>query len=187
MDEITIRAEHTAFYRWNQKGHTPKVKSRRDPKIHASFFGGLSLNSKKEFIHLASKQNTKELINFLNIIKQRYLSQINHGLSQHLQYLEGLNRDKQEKDRVYEGLILICLDGAGFHRSRELKDYLKDNYGIFELFRFPTYSPDLNPQEHVWKALRADLSKVEGVCTFCQTVDRACRFLSTTTFDYSFV
>lgn len=187
MDEITIRAEHAAFYRWNQKGHTPKVKSRRDPKIHASFFGGLSFNSKKEFTHLSDKQNTKELINFLNIIKQNYLSQIRERLTGHLSYLDNLNQDKEEKDRIYEGLILICLDGAGFHRSQELKDYLKENYGIFELFRFPTYSPDLNPQEHVWKALRRNLSRVEGVQTFPQTINRACLFLKTTTFDYEFV
>ena len=120
-------------------------------------------------------------------MKLKYRDKIDKTLPNHLNKLTKINQNKKEKDKEYEGLILICLDGAGFHRSIKLKDYLKQNHGIFELFRFPTYSPDLNPQEHVWKALRANLNKVKGKYTFSRTVDRACRFLLTQKFDYKFV
>lgn len=187
MDEMTLRQEHTAFYLWSRKGKTPKVKSRRDPKIRVSFFGGLCLSDKKQIVHLTNKQNTIEMVNWLEQVKNKYKDQIEGQLPKHLKNLIKINQNKKEKDKEYKGLILICLDGAGFHRSIKLKDYLKQNYGIFELFRFPTYSPDLNPQEHVWKALRANLNKVKGKYTFSQTVDRACRFLLTKKFDYKFV
>ena len=46
---------------------------------------------------------------------------------------------------------------------------------------------NLNPQEHVWKALRKHLAKVAGQYTFKETIDRACRFLRTETFDFAFI
>lgn len=187
MDEMSLRQEHTAFYRWSQKGNTPKVRGRREPKTRVSFFGGLCLSDKKQVVHLTEKQDTEEMIEFLELVKKKYKEQIQENLSEHIKILLEINQGKKEKDKKYKGLILICLDGAGFHRSKDLRKYLTNNYGIFELFRFPTYSPDLNPQEHVWKALRKELSKVKGKYTFSETVDLACRFLLTEKFDYKFV
>lgn len=187
MDEMTLRQEHTAFYRWSGKGVTPRVKTKRNPTTRVSFFGGLCLSDKKQVVHLTKKQNSTEMIEFLETIKKKYTEQIEIQLTKHIETIAKINEKKEEKEKIYKGLILICLDGAGFHRSKQLKRYLRDNYGIFELFRFPTYSPDLNPQEHVWKALRKHLSKVEGMYTFSEKVDRACRFLLTQKFDYKFV
>jgi hypothetical protein len=94
-------------------------------------------------------------------------------------------KDKKEKP-PYRGLILMVVDGASIHKSKELKTYLEENYGIFELMLLPAYSPDFNPQERVWKALRKHLSKVVGKYDFKAMVDRACLFLHTRTFDYKF-
>jgi transposase len=41
--------------------------------------------------------------------------------------------------------ILLVLDGAGWHRSRELVVP-----GNIELFFLPPYSPELNPVENLW-------------------------------------
>lgn len=45
--------------------------------------------------------------------------------------------------------VVMVIDGAGWHRSRELK--LADNVRTVLL---PPYAPELNPQEHVWDELR---------------------------------
>lgn len=45
--------------------------------------------------------------------------------------------------------IVMVIDGAGWHRSQELK--LAENVRTLLL---PPYSPELNPQEHVWDELR---------------------------------
>jgi transposase len=45
--------------------------------------------------------------------------------------------------------IVMVLDGAGWHRSQELE--LPENMRTVFL---PPYSPELNPQEHVWDELR---------------------------------
>ena len=45
--------------------------------------------------------------------------------------------------------IFMVLDGASSHRSQELR--IPEN---MHLYRLPGYSPELNPQEHVWDELR---------------------------------
>jgi hypothetical protein len=48
-----------------------------------------------------------------------------------------------------EEFIFMVLDGASSHRSHEL--LIPQN---MHLYRLPGYSPELNPQEHVWDELR---------------------------------
>jgi transposase len=45
--------------------------------------------------------------------------------------------------------IIMVLDGAGWHKSKDLR--LSDNLRLLFL---PPYSPELNPQEHIWDELR---------------------------------
>lgn len=45
--------------------------------------------------------------------------------------------------------IVMVIDGAGWHRSQELK--APEN---IYLLRLPPYAPELNPMEHVWDELR---------------------------------
>jgi len=45
--------------------------------------------------------------------------------------------------------IIMVLDGASSHKSQDLM--IPENIG---LLRLPGYSPELNPQEHVWDELR---------------------------------
>jgi len=134
---MTLREEHTSFYRWSKRGNTPHIKSRHNPKERVSFFGGLCLSDKRQILHLSNKQDTKEMIEWLELVKVKYKIEIKQSITPHLKNLEQVNRDKDVEEREYKGLILICLDGAGFHRSKELKEYLKDNYGIFEFSDFP--------------------------------------------------
>jgi len=45
--------------------------------------------------------------------------------------------------------IVMVLDGAGWHRARDL--VVPDQMGLVFL---PPYSPELNPMEHVWEEIR---------------------------------
>lgn len=189
MDEMKLQQEPNPHYRWSIRGKTPQVRFERDRDKEVNFFGGLSFKDKKIITHLAGKQNSQEMIAFLENLTRKYEKEIKEKLPKHLETLEREKIEKEEKGERFEyrGLILVTLDGASFHKSGEIKDWLRKYYGILELFRFPTYSPNLNPQEKVWKALRRHLAKVEGKYNFRETVDRACRFLLTTKFNYKFV
>ena len=48
-----------------------------------------------------------------------------------------------------EEFIVMILDGASSHKSQDL--HVPEN---IHLLRLPGYSPELNPQEHVWDELR---------------------------------
>ncbi len=52
------------------------------------------------------------------------------------------------------GKILMVLDNARAHHSKELAPFLKTNKDKLELMFLPSYSPDLNPMEWFWKFLR---------------------------------
>lgn len=178
MDEMSLVQEHNPYYRWSIKGKTPKVKFIREREAAQIFFGGLSFNDKREIIHLSENKKSADFIDFLEAVKKYYQTEIIKRLDKHKQWLK--------TQKKYHGLILVVVDGASIHISRETKAYLEQNHGIFELMRFPTYSPDVNPQEHVWKTLRANLAKVAGKYSFEEMLNRACRFLLTNTFDYKF-
>lgn len=45
--------------------------------------------------------------------------------------------------------VVMVLDGAGWHKSKDFR--LPDNLRLLFL---PPYSPELNPQEHLWDELR---------------------------------
>jgi len=45
--------------------------------------------------------------------------------------------------------ILMVLDGAGWHRAKDLR--IPDNMRLLPL---PPYSPELNPVEHLWEEIR---------------------------------
>ena len=59
---------------------------------------------------------------------------------------------------LYPGVpILMLWDRATWHHGPAIRSVLEANPRL-ELLRFPPGSPELNPQEHVWKAARTVVS-----------------------------
>ncbi len=50
--------------------------------------------------------------------------------------------------------LIIVLDNARAHHSKELEPFLEFNKDRLKLVFLPPYSPDLNPMEWFWKFLR---------------------------------
>ena len=62
------------------------------------------------------------------------------------------------------GRLLILWDGAAIHRCGEVKAYLKElalqaesELRPIELHLLPSYSPELNASEQVWKTLKCEM------------------------------
>ena len=53
--------------------------------------------------------------------------------------------------------ILLLWDKAPWHRGQPIQEVLEANPRL-EIMYLPTAAPDLNPQEHVWKATRTAIS-----------------------------
>ena len=52
--------------------------------------------------------------------------------------------------------IFLIVDGFPSHRSKETLDFVKGTEGRLNLFFLPPYSPELNPDEWVWKSIKHD-------------------------------
>lgn len=54
--------------------------------------------------------------------------------------------------------FVLVFDNASFHKARRIQD-LVESYGFTLLF-LSAYSPDFNPIEHQWEALKANLARL---------------------------
>lgn len=52
--------------------------------------------------------------------------------------------------------VFLVVDGHPVHRSKKVRDYVAGTEGKLRLFRLPAYSPQLNPDEWVWKNVKHD-------------------------------
>lgn len=50
--------------------------------------------------------------------------------------------------------IILIQDGAPYHRSRAVKEFFKKRSDRFTVYRLPSYSPDYNPVEKLWKKIK---------------------------------
>jgi transposase len=59
--------------------------------------------------------------------------------------------------------VFLVVDGHPTHRSRAVKQFVASTNGRLRLFCLPGYSPELNPDEWVWKNVKADRIGRAGV------------------------
>ncbi|MGI0134941.1 MAG: IS630 family transposase [Candidatus Micrarchaeaceae archaeon] len=55
-----------------------------------------------------------------------------------------------------KGKVFLVLDNVKYHKSRETTTWVEKHSDRIELFYLPGYSPDLNPDEWVWKNVKND-------------------------------
>lgn len=82
--------------------------------------------------------------------------------------------------------VVVFWDRAPWHRGEEVKKLLDSNPRLQIIF-FPTASPDLNPQEHVWKAARKVISHNHTISSLPELANRFEEFLTNTAFPSSFL
>lgn len=59
--------------------------------------------------------------------------------------------------------VFLIVDGHPSHRSNRTKEWVASTGGRFRLFYLPGYSPQLNPDEWVWKNVKHDRIGKAGV------------------------
>ena len=67
---------------------------------------------------------------------------------EHIDFLKQIIRQHPNRK------IIVIEDNARPHIACEVKDFVKDNKNKIAVYYLPTYSPDLNPDEKVWKYLK---------------------------------
>lgn len=78
----------------------------------------------------------------------------------------------------HSGTINIVLDGAGYHRSQEVKDKAKSLN--ITLHYLPPYSPNLNPIERLWKVMNKHARNSQYFATAKEFRARIAQFFTAT-------
>ena len=156
-DEAGLYLQATTSYVWSPTGQTPIVRA--DPgRAKTNFYGTLNLQTGQEIATRSDVMN----------------AQVS---AQHLELLLETNPDVP---------ILLFWDRAPWHRGQPIDKVLEENPRL-EIMFFPTASPDLNPQEHVWKAVRKEVSHNHLEARLPELADRFLSKLISNTFISSFL
>lgn len=113
---------------WYFRNQEPLIEAKRKGRSQ-SFYGALNLKTGKETAVKVKRQNSKASVEFLKKLGETYVRK--H--------------------------ILLLWDNASWHKSKLVKAFLKTT-DQFTLMNFPTYTPEFNPQEQIWKALRQNVT-----------------------------
>lgn len=156
-DEAKLYLQASTMAVWSPRGQQVCVRV-APSRSSPSFYGTLNLATGQVVVSEAEKMNAKTT-------------------AQHLQAL---------LDAYPTGKILLLWDKAPWHQGKAIRELLQANARL-TLHSFPTAAPDLNPQEHIWRATRR---KVAHNHTQRRLPDLAARFkqhLTQTTFASSFL
>jgi len=81
---------------------------------------------------------------------------------------------------------LLFLDRAPWHRGDAIRTFLVDNPRLTVIY-FPPACPQLNPQEHVWKAARLAISHNHSFLTLGELRAAFAHFLDNALFHFRWV
>lgn len=151
-DEASLYLQATLQVVWAPIGQTPVV--RVDPgRDHLHFYGALNLQNGQEVVMRSPIMNGATSLLFLHKLVAAYPDQP----------------------------ILLLWDRAPWHRGPAIRQFLADHPAV-EIFYLPPGSPDLNPQEHVWKDARRHVSHNHTVKKLDRLADQFEAHLTTTSF-----
>ena len=156
-DEASLYLQATTKAVWAPKGQTPVVRLHAG-RDKAHFYGTLNLLTGEETVTRTVTMDSAASATHLEVALATY----------------------PEKP------ILLLWDRASWHGGDAVREVL-DAHPRLEVMRFPTAAPDLNPQEHVWKATRTAVSHNHDERRLSNVADRFEAHLSSTRFCYSFL
>ena len=130
-------------------------------------------------VTVSNKKESRSIYGFLNIKTGQQ-----HAFKTVWQNMY-ITRDQLIKIRgIYPTQKLVIFwDGPGFHRGKEVTKYIQDD-GKIELIYFPPYSPQENPQEHVWREGRKEVSHNKFIENVDTATDEFVSYLNNRKFPY---
>ena len=69
--------------------------------------------------------------------------------NKHIEFLEQILKQHQKRK------IIVIEDRAPVHRAKKVMEFVKVNKKKLAIYYLHPYAPELNPDEHVWKYLKA--------------------------------
>ncbi|MGK5090392.1 transposase, partial [Deltaproteobacteria bacterium TL4] len=72
----------------------------------------------------------------------------------------------QQLLQKFNSKIILIEDGASYHRESSVNDFKEKNKNRLTIVRFPTFSPELNPIEKLWKNTKRDATHLKYFQSF---------------------
>jgi transposase len=132
-DEAGVRSDYHAGTTWAPVGQTPVVAATGD-RFGVNLISAVTAKGKLRFAAYDGSLNGPVFIDFC----RRLLHDT-------------------------PGPVFLVLDGHPVHRSKAVKAFADATQGQLRLFFLPGYSPELNPDEWVWKHVKHDRIGRAGV------------------------
>ena len=123
-DEAGVRSDYHAGTTWGPVGRTPVVAATGD-RFSVNLISAVTAKGKLRFAAYNGNLNAKVFIDFC----RRLLDDT-------------------------QGPVFLVLDGHPVHRSTAVKQFAASTDGRLRLWFLPGYSPELNPDEWVWKHVK---------------------------------
>lgn len=156
-DEASLYLQATMTAVWAPRRQTPTVPV-HPGREKVCFYGSLNLKTGQETVWQAETMNSETTAHYLQHLLETYP----------------------------EGPILLLWDRARWHYGQPVRDLLQANSRL-EVMYLPPASPDLNPQEQVWKATRKAVSHNHRTQRLADLTDQFEAHLVSTLFPSSFL
>jgi len=156
-DEARLEEKPGLKIVWYPKGKRPVIKISTSKKAK-SFYGALNVKTGKEHPKMYNWQNQEHTVDFLKYLRKLY----------------PLKK------------IILFWDGAPWHKGERIRRYLKRTKNLL-LVSFPPYSPELNPQEIVWRIARQKITHNHQEENLEVLADKFHKFLLRTKFKTNFL
>jgi transposase len=142
-DAAHMRSDHHAGRTWGKKGHTPVVSS-TGARYRMSLISAITSRGHMRFM-----------------IKEE--GGVNAAVF--IEFLRRLMVGSKNK-------IFLIVDRGPAHVAKKTKAFVASLSGRLRLFYIPPYSPDRNPDELVWKHLKADTVGRTSITSFNDFKDK---------------
>lgn len=123
-DESSIRSDYHSGTTWALKGRTPVVED-NGHRFSVNMVSAVSPKGEMRFMAVDGRMNSDKFIVFLK--------RLVHG---------------------HDTPIFLIVDNHPIHKSAKVRTFVESTNGGLYLFYLPPYSPDLNPDEMVWRHLK---------------------------------
>ena len=128
-DEASMRSDYHAGTTWAPQGRTPIVPA----------------DGYRSSVNMISAISSGGHLQFM-LVDGRATAEVFKEFLQHLM----LGADQP---------IILVVDGHPIHKAKLVQEYVESMDGLLELHYLPPYSPQLNPDEQVWKNVKERVAK----------------------------
>jgi transposase len=126
-DEASVRADYHSGTTWAPVGQTPIVRGTGIKGTPVNMISAVSARGKMHFSFLDGWVTSAVFVD--------YLKKLMHDI---------------------EGPIFLIVDRAPGHTAKATLEFVRSTEGRLNLHFLPPYSPELNPDEWVWKSVKHD-------------------------------